>query len=167
VADYVVIRSAFIDTPEEARRYYQERIVGATAMRRILCHGREVVVYFDHAGTHAFTKGFTGPIPAGAVLVRRRIALDKYDDRAFDVDRARLMDYIIPAIQNFTFSIPGTSPEERENRLLHGPRLPDGRYLRVALSPGPRKAWYFKSAYPIEAVAWRKWRTAKTVKFPP
>ena len=136
-------------------------------MHRVMCHGREVTLFFEHAVNHAFTEEYDPMVHAAADIIRRRIGPSQYDDRVFSLDRARLMDHIIPAVKYYSFTIPGTGPSNRNNRLVHGPRLPDGRYLRVALSPGPRGSWYCKSAYPIEAAKWMALRGAKTAKFPP
>jgi len=125
-----------------------------------------VTLFFERAANHVYTVAADKASP-DATLIKRVIGNGRFDERAFSLDRARLMDHIIPAVRYFTFSIPGTSVENRENRLLHGPQLQDGRYLRVALSPGPRGSWYCKSAYPIEAEEWRRLRSAKTAKFPP
>lgn len=134
-------------------------------MHRVSCRGREVTLFFEHAAIHVYTEEYQ--TPSGLTIVRRRISPEVVEERAFSIDRARLMDHIIPAVRYFTFSLPGTGPENRENRLLHGPRLPDGRYLRVVLSPGPRDTWYCKSAYPIDAAKWMELRGARTAKFPP
>lgn len=164
MGDYVVRRSEYIENLREARRYYEERLSG---MRTLQCRGREVVLFFERAAMHVYTEELPDPCPIGAIVIKRRIGPNKYDQRIFCLDRARLMDCILPAVQNFTFSLPGTSATNRENRLLHGPRLPDGRYLRVVLSPGPRGTWYCKSAYPIDSDKWLSLRMAKTAKFPP
>lgn len=164
MGDYVVRQSRYIETEREARRYYQERLAG---MRRVVCRGKEVTLFFERAATHVYIEALSDHCPANPVIIRRRIRERVYDERAFCLDRARLMDHIIPAVRYFTFSLPGTSEANRENRLLHGPRLPDGRYLRVVLSPGPRNTWYCKSAYPIEAAKWMELRCAKSAKFPP
>lgn len=164
MGDYVVCRAEYISNEREARRYYQERYAG---MHRVQCRGKEVTIFFEHAATHVYSEEIDGAVPQGATMIRRRLRPGVFEERVFSLDRAQLMDRIIPAIVNFTFSLPGTSADNRENRLLHGPRLPDGRYLRVVLSPGPRASWYVKSAYPIDAVKWRDLRGAKTAKFPP
>jgi hypothetical protein len=159
--DYVVIRSELIENSREARRYYEERLAGLHVVK---CHGREVALFFESAANHVYTEERRRDVNAVALV--RRLKSGDTETRYFCMDRALLMDQIIPAVQNFTFSIPGTASTNRENRLLHGPRLRDGRYLRVALSPGPRGTWHCKSAYPIEADKWMSLRGAKTAKFP-
>lgn len=163
MADYVVIRSELIADSREARRYYEERLAG---MHVVFCKVKNVTLFFERAANHVYTVAVESA-PPGATIIKREIGKGRFDERGFNLDRARLMDHIIPAVRYYTFSIPGTSSDNRANRLLHGPQLPDGRYLRVALSPGPRDTWYCKSAYPIEAAEWRRLRSAKTAKFPP
>lgn len=163
VHDYVVIRSDLILDSREARRYYEERLAG---LHVVSCHGRDVTLFFEHAMNHVYT---TEPL-AGTIqvnIIRRRIRPGVFDERVLSLDRARLMDRIIPAVCYYSFSLPGTGTDNRENRLVHGQRLPDGRYLRVVLSPGPRDMWFCKSAYPIESREWLRLRGARTVKFPP
>jgi len=162
VPDYVVIRSELVADGREARRYYEERLAG---MHVVSCHGRNVTLFFERAANHVYTKK---PLPGNTEpLIKRRLAANRFEERIFCLDRARLMDQIIPSVCSFTFSLPGTSAANRSNRLLHGPRLRDGRYLRVVLSPGPRGSWYCKSAYPIDPRLWMELRRARTVKFPP
>jgi hypothetical protein len=163
VGEYVVIKSAFIATAEEARRYYQERLGG---LHRVTCRGKEIDLFFEAAATHLFSKEIQ-PIPIGAVVIKRRIAPGKFDERVFDLDRAQLMDAVIPAVCNVVFSLPGTGLTNRANRLLHGPRLPDGRYMRVVLRPGSRDTWTCVSAYPLLGTEWNRARQARTAKFPP
>jgi hypothetical protein len=163
VGDYVVIRSNLIATAEEARRYYEERYAG---LHRVMCRGTEVTLFFESGATHLYSEEKM-PLPVGAVIVKRRIRPNVYEERVFSLDRAQLMDAVIPAICAFTFSLPGTGLKSRSSRLLHGPRLPDGRYMRVVLRPGTRGMWTCVSAYPIESAKWLVARQAKTAKFPP
>jgi hypothetical protein len=133
----------------------------------VSCHGRNVSVFFEHSANHVYTDDYDASVHGTCEIIKRRIGPGRYDERAFALDRARLMDEIIRAVRYYTFSIPGTGQHNRQNRLLHGPRLQDGRHLRVALSPGPRESWYCKSAYPIDAAKWKLLRGSKTVRFPP
>ncbi len=160
--DYVVIRSGLILDAREARRYYEERFRG---LHVVECHGRQACIFFDSAANHVYTREPTGR--PDEQIIERRIGPGRFDNRVFCLDRAHLMDDILPALRYYTFTIPGTGLDTAHNRLVHGPRLPDGRYMRVALGPGPRSTWLVKSAYPIEARLWLELRRAKTVKFPP
>lgn len=166
VGDYVVWKSTLIETEHEARRYYQERLA---KVHDIDCYGVEVKVIFEAAATHVYTEELpVGDPPLGAVVVKRRLRQGVYDERLFSLDRARLMDAIIPAIAAYTVSIPGTGPTSGKNRLLHGARLPDGRYMRVALGPSADpKAFYCLSAYPVPHRVWAQAHSAKRAKFPP
>lgn len=162
--EYVVWKSKLIVTEREARQYYQQRLGG---LRIVRCAGRDVTLFFDGAANHVYTIGLPDPAPPGAKILRHRIGPGVYDERIFSLDRALLIDQIIPAVKYFTFSLPGTGAGRNGSRLLHGPRLADGRYLRVVLAPGPRgHSWMCKSAYPIAAALWMTLRKAKTAKFP-
>lgn len=163
MGDYIVWRSELINSAEEARRYYQERLAG---LHRVTCRGRLLTLFFERAAVHIFSVDFS-EIPAPLItVVTRKISETIVEERAFSADRARLMDQIIPAVCNFTFSLPGSLDASR-NRLLHGPRLPDGRYLRVVLRPGSRGMWTCVTAYPIDSRKWMELRGARTAKFPP
>jgi len=88
--------------------------------------------------------------------------------RVFNVERASMMDLVLPAVSRFTVSIPGTATTRgREKRMLHGVRLPDGRYMRVVLRPGPGEAFTCVSAYPVSEAVWLDARRAKSARFPP
>lgn len=163
--DNVVWKSELIANEREARRYYQERL---GKLHRLLCYGKEVSVFFDPAATHLYTEEIRGVVPASAIVVRRRLRPGHFDERLFCLDRARLMDRVIPAITLFSVSIPGTGATNAANRLLHGPRMPDGRYMRVVLGPSDDpKMFYCLSAYPISHTVWATAYTSKRAKFPP
>jgi hypothetical protein len=162
--DYVVIRSEYIADVREARRYYQERLAGRP--HQVTCYGRPVVLFFDHGVNHAYTTDVSKGQP-GAAVITRDLRGGRRETRVFCLDRARLMDQIIPAVCAYSFTLAGKAPVERHNRLVHGPRLPDGRYLRVVLASGPRGMWYCKSAYPLTAAEWLYARSSVAIKFPP
>lgn len=163
MSNYVVIRSKFIASRQEAVDYYAARIAGT---RTITCHGREVVVIFPADGTHLFSEDAShSDIPAHERVVRR-VAGGRTEVRRFSLERAVLLDEVASAIANFTVSVPGTGADGREKRMLHGPALADGRYLRVVLRPGPN-SWTIVSAYPIDLELWRQMVRAKRAKFPP
>lgn len=155
-------RSELITSLAEAREYYARKLVGA---HKVECHGRPVTIVFERGATHLFSDE-SGV--ASAERVERALGGGKMEVRAFSVARARLMDSVLPAICGYTVSLPGTAPTRgREKRMLHGPRLPDGRYLRVVLRPGPGDGFTCVSAYPIQQRVWLDARRAKTAKFPP
>jgi hypothetical protein len=163
MSDYIVIRSAFIERPHEAVDYYAARLAGA---RVIACHGRNVEIHFEADGTHLFSED-VGSIVADHARIVRRVKGGRIEVRQFALERARLLDQVVTAIERFTVSIPGSGGMGREKRLLHGPRLPDGQYLRVVLRPGPGKAWTCVTAYPVSEVAWREAVRARRARFPP
>src|SRR5205085_884691 len=101
------------------------------------------------------------------VPVERRIGGGRVERREFSLERAQLMDRILPAIHDYTVSIPGTGHRGAENRMLHGPRLPNGRYMRVVLRPGPGDAFTVVSAYPVEHGTWMAACRSRRAKFPP
>lgn len=104
---------------------------------------------------------------AKAERVVRRVAGGRIEIRAFSLDRARLLDHLLVAIERFTVSVAGTAPTGRNNRMLHGPALNDGRYLRVVLRPGPDDAWTCVSAYPVTVDVWRAMVRSTRARFPP
>ncbi len=163
MSNYIVIRSAFIERPHEAVDYYAARIAGA---RVIACHGQNVEVHFEADGTHLFSED-VGPNVADGLRIVRRVKGGRIEPRQFALERAHLLDHVVPAIERFTVSIPGTGGMGREKRLLHGPRLSDGRYLRVVLRPGPGMAWTCVTAYPVSEFTWREAGRARRAKFPP
>lgn len=154
--------SVEITTQEEARLYYQKHLARE---HRLTCAGRPVTVYFEPGGTHLFSTELKGGMHA-AIPVHRRIGR-RIEIREFSLDRARLMDAVVPAIECFTVSIPGTGRHGLENRMLHGPRLPDGRYMRVVLSPRPATAFTCVSAYAVDHATWMDAVRARRAKFPP
>lgn len=163
MSSYVVVRAALLATRQEAVDYYAARVAG---LRTLTVAGRSVEVVFPSDGTHLYSEEPKGEIPPAETVVRR-VPGGRVEVRRFSLDRARLLDDVTDAIQRFTVSIPGTGPASRENRLLHGPRLPDGRYLRVVLRPGPLDRWTCVSAYPVEARVWLDACRAKRARFPP
>lgn len=162
---YVVLRSELIETLDEARAYYRERLVGA---HTIGCHGRRVTIVFEPDATHLYSDD-PGNVPVDLALqVARAIGRGRKEIRRFNLARAHLMDRVLPAITSYTVSVPGTSTARgREKRMLHGPPLPDGQYMRVVLRPGPGEAFTCVSAYPVTVDVWRAAFRAKRAKFPP
>jgi len=161
----VGLSSTLIATREEALAYYANHLAG---QRQVVCYGKPIIIVFEPEGTHFFSEDS----PEGQVLppsehIQRRVRGGRIEIRRFSVDRARLMDRIIPAIEGFTVSIPGTGPMGHEKRMLHGPPMADGRYVRVVLRPGPAEAWTAVSAYPIPLATWRACVAARRAKFPP
>lgn len=161
-----VERSELITTLAEAREYYAAKLAGT---HRIDCHGREVTIVFERAATHTYSlEPLDSKDIASSDRVERRIPGRDVEVRRFSVERARVMDRILPAVSQFTVSTPGTATTTgREKRMLHGARLPNGQYMRVVLRPGPGDAFTCVSAYPVEERVWREATRSKRAKFPP
>lgn len=156
-------RSECICNLKEAREYYRAKLVGA---HHVSCHGKPVTIVFELEAVHLYSTQAPDSIPDGAEVVSQPARHGNFEVRIFSLRRARLMDQVLRAICLFTVSIPGRAgPGER--RVLHGPRLPTGEYMRVVLRKGPKKAWTCLSAFPVDATAWREARNARTAKFPP
>ena len=145
----------------EARAYYAAKLVRAHEITR---HDRRVTVVFEAGATHLFSvETVTGEVVCAEDRVDRSIGGGRVDVRRFSLERARLMDHVLPALSDFTVS----SSAQGGNRLVYGPRLPDGRYMRVVLRPGPGSALTCVSAYPVAEHAWMNARRSKGARFPP
>lgn len=156
-----------ISSQEEARQFYLEHLAGS---RSITCHGTNVTVVFEEDATHVFSREPTDDewaMLGGLDLVRRPLPKGRFDDRIFDLDRARHMGHILPAISHYTVSLPDKGRNPDYKRQLHGPKLPDGRYMRVVLRRGPGAAWTCVTAFPIPARVWLAATNSKAAKFPP
>ena len=156
--------SDLIQTLQQAQVYYANRIAG---LRALECSGKTVQVFFPKHMTHAFSTSEAGNGDVPCERFDRRLPGGRVESRYFSLDRARLMDRLIEAVEHFTVSIPGTGIKGHENRMLHGPRLADGRYLRVILQPGGPGDFVCLSAYPVTEAVWLTARRAKSAKFPP
>jgi hypothetical protein len=164
MAGYVVIRSEFIATAEEARDYYRARLAGA---HNVVSAGRPVTVVFEHDATHLYSSEIKDPA-SQLERVTRRIGPGKVDVREFNLARAQLMDKVLPAITGYTVCVPAAGgPAGAEKSLLYGRALPGVGYMRVVLRPGPRDALTCVSAYPVDEVEWMKARRLKRARFPP
>lgn len=160
---YVRVRSEFITSASEAATYYAQRLVGE---HHVTCFGRAVTIVFMKDSTHLWSEE-REPQP-GEELVARAIGGGRIERRTFSLVRARLMDQIVRAVTHFTVSIDGTGARGRENRMLHGPRLPSGDYLRVVLRPLARRGQFaVVSAYPVSHDTWMQARRARSARFPP
>lgn len=161
--------SHLIVTLEEARAYYAAKLAGRQVVNTR--GDKRVTINFEAVTTHLYSEEVTREefllLPVEN-RVWRRLPGGRPEFRSFSLDRARLQDRVLPTIAGFVFSIPGTSAHGRENRMLHGPALPDGRFLRVVLSPwdGKPMEWTCVSAYPLEREKWLEARRAKSAKFP-
>jgi len=119
---------------------------------------------FEAAATHLFSVEHGGgdPIP-DAELVVRHLGGGRKDERRFSLERAKLMEHVLPALSKFVVS----TSAQHGNRLVYGPMLPDGRHMRVVLRQGPGEAWTCVSAYPVPAYEVANARRSKAARFPP
>lgn len=137
-------------------------------MHNIHSSGLPVTIVFERDATHLYSrevKQEDEPVPP-YLLVVRAISPQKTERRIFDLERARLMDHILPAITQCTTVVQGQGARGREKILIHGPRLGTGDYMRVVLRPGPGKAWTCVSAYTVNVQAWLQARQAKRLQWP-
>jgi hypothetical protein len=161
---YVVIRSEFIATPEEARDYYRARLAGP---RTVTSDGRPVTIVFEQDATHLYSSEIKNPGAPGP-LVTRRIAPGKVDVREFNIARAQLMDQVLPAIEKYTVSVPAAGGGSGAGKtLVYGRLIVGVGYMRVVLRPGPGSALSCVSAYPVSEADWMQARRLKRAKFPP
>lgn len=157
-----VERAELITCPDEAREFYLERLARSHEITR---YDRKVVIVFERGATHLFSKDEKEDpedIPEAERVVRK-IGPNRFDVRRFNLDRARLMDRVLPALSDFTVSVEA----QGGNVLVYGPALPDGRYMRVALRHGPGTAMTVVSAYPVSEYLWKDARRSKAARFPP
>jgi hypothetical protein len=160
----VVATSGDISTLAEAREYYRAKLARSHSIQ---CRDVTVEIVFDHDGTHLFSVEVDDieAIP-DSELVTRNIGGGKRECRQFSVERARMMDKVLPVISQFTCCYAGFGPPSRRNLVLHGYRLDCGRYMRVVLRPGPGRAWTCLSAFAVTEVAYIEARRAQPAKFP-
>jgi len=165
LAVYVVIRSELIETLNEARSYYAERLAGA---HKVTCYGRPVTIVFERDATHLYSIDPKGvPIPDGD-RVERIIPRHRIEVRLFNVERARLMDHVLRAVSLFSVSVPDAGGRAgHQKRVVYGPALATTEHMRVVLRPGPGEAWTCVSAYPVTNREWLAARSLKRAKFPP
>ena len=162
--------SELIETLEQARELYSKDLVGA---RTITCYGKRVTIVFERDATHLYSVKCDGAetldvdervervIPIGQGRTRTEV-------RRFDLRRACLMSYILPAISSFTVSVPESGGHAgHQKRVLYGPALPHGERMRIVLRPGSGDTWVCVSAYPVSQEEWLRACKLKRAKFPP
>lgn len=153
--------SDLICTIEDAREYYRAKLAG---VRRVTCYGKRIPIVFPLDHVHLYSETPEGGIlPPGASIVTQQVDHGRFEVRVFSLKRARLMDCVLPAISLFTVSIVG----QRGNKVLHGPRLESGEYMRVVLRSGPGDAWTCVSAFPVDLATYRQAWNSRRAKFPP
>jgi hypothetical protein len=148
----------------DARTYYRTRLVGA---HTIDCRSKRVDIVFEPDGTHLYSVAVDdiSTIP-NTELVTRDCGGGRRECRRFDLDRARLMDRVLPAISGFTRCALDKGARSRQPVLLHGPKLQCGRFMRVILRHGPGKSWVCVTAFPVDEAAHRSASWLKPAQFP-
>lgn len=159
----LVDNSTLLRTPDQVFAYYAHHLAGR---RELSVHGTPVAVHFPKDGGHLYSRDHKDGDDSSLRIVRR-ISGGKVEVRTLDLERAGLLDRIIPTIEGFVVSVPGTGFSGGEKKLLHGPRLASGQYLRVVLRPRGGGDWECVSAYPVSAQAYAEALRAKRAKFPP
>lgn len=159
-------RSELITCLEEARAYYLARLVG---IQKVTVKGRAVSIVFERSITHLYSEEvatFDGVPPAEKVL--RNLPGGHIERRRFNLERARCLDRILPTLSNYCKSIRGTGARGRENRLVFGWPMADGRALCVAVSPwrGEPLKWTCVSAYIVSAQKLAEVRRLAPAPFP-
>jgi hypothetical protein len=163
VADCVP-SSSEISTRAEAQEYYRRKLVGA---HHITCRGQSVDIVFESTDTHIYSEKVAdiNAIPEDQ-LVKKNLAGGKRECRQFCLDRAKLMDQILPAISLFVNCTGGDGGSSRAPRLVHGPKMPCGRYMRVVLRRGAGKSWVVLTAFPLSQDDYRKTTFSRPAPFP-
>jgi hypothetical protein len=132
------IASRFIDTIEDARSFYEHRLVGDHG---IMVGDARLTVRFNPEETHLFTDE-RSPCPDGDVVVRE----GGREERCFSIHRARHLDLILPTIAAPVATLRARLPG---GVMLFGP--PDARALRfcVIVAPARRETYFVRTAYPV------------------
>lgn len=173
MALYVVCRSALIETLDEARDYYAERIAGARSLTVSRSSGPiRVTIVFERDATHLYSESIspgesippddlvTRSIPAGRGKTR-------VEQRRFSLVRAVLLDEVLRAISRFTVAVPEAGGRVgHQKSVVYGPALPSGERMRVVLRPGPGDARTCVSAYPVTAREFAAACRLKRARFP-
>lgn len=161
LARYVVVRSELIETIQEARDYYAERLVGDHA---VSVRGVDIVVRFNAEEIHLFSEEVrAGSNPDASQLVWRKGRTGEV--RFFARARARLLDGIIPTLaapaRVLAAKIPGGC-------MVVGPAQPAGWRLAVVIAPcDSRGVFFVRTAFPMEPKAFADAVRGRPAKWPP
>jgi len=163
--------SELIETLKQAQELYSNDLAGA---RTITCSGKRVTIVFERDATHVYSVSWNGVDVLGVDERAERLipigrGKTRIEVRRFNLERACLMSYILPAISNFTVSVPESGGHAgHQKRVLYGPSLPHSNdHMRVVLRNGPGDALTCVSAYPVSREEWLKACKLKRAKFPP
>ncbi len=168
---YGPLTSAGITTAAEALTFYGRYLAGDHE----LFIGRErkrFLASFDPYEIHAFTEGLKPGAPCPPHLLVRRRDRGRREERRFDVRRARLLERILPSLEQFVFCIPAKTGG---GMLVYGPEVSKSEHLCVTLEPAGRKvgaldAYFVRSAWPASKGKFREdgdARRSRRVLFPP
>ncbi|HEY2431571.1 MAG TPA: hypothetical protein VGI12_02785 [Vicinamibacterales bacterium] len=148
----------------QARHYYASKLVRA---HQITCHGAPVVIVFEAENTHLFSEEVedTDAIPADQLVTKKQSG-GREEIRQFSLDRARLMDCVLPAITSFTHCHAGAGPPTHSTRLMYGKAMPCGRHMCVVLRPGPKTAWTVVTSFPMQKAKYSERCRMKPTRFP-
>jgi hypothetical protein len=154
------IAARFIDTCDDARAYYAFRLVGE---HPVSVGGVSLVVRFNREETHLFTDT-RNPCPPGDVV--RRLGVSG-EVRCFAVERARLLDLILPTIKAPVVALRANIPG---GVMLLGPPDPaSARRLCVVVAPASREPgiWFVRTAYPMSPRDFAAARRGRATPWPP
>ena len=143
--DRCPIASRFIDTRDDALSYYEHRLVGDHPVT--LRGGIPMVVRFNREEIHLFTEKRT-PCPPDCVT--HRPGARSREVRCFSVERARMLDLVIP-----TIVAPITALRARTGTKLFGPpEQGSSRRLCVVVTPGDR-VYFVRTAFPVNPTGFK------------
>jgi hypothetical protein len=162
---YVVRTAALLETLEEARVYYEARLVGEHVIETP-GDGDPLVLRFNREEIHLYTEELRpGTRPNPAMLVQRSGRSGEV--RRFSRVRARLMDQIIPTISNPVACLEAKIPGGR--MLVGPPTLEATQRLVVVVAPDSDDCVYFvRTAYPMSQTDYaRALRVERRARWPP
>lgn len=116
MSDYVVWRSDIIESLREARRYYEERLAG---MHVVKCHGRETTLFFQSDTNHTYTEE-PPEDRDGVSIIKTRLKGGVIEERVFCLDRACLLDRVIPAVALHSYAMKGEGLVVHQDGLFMG-----------------------------------------------
>lgn len=158
----IVIRSAFIDTRDEAVAYFLARVAGT---REVTIYDRTIELVIPTNATHLYSETVdAAPLDATETIIRS-LGRGRVETRRFSLDRARHMDLVVHALRNYVVSLPGSSA--RENFQIFGPVLADGsRHMKVVVQRVAASRWTCLSAFPVGESAFRDACRSRRARWP-
>lgn len=164
---YSVAAARYIETPGEARLYYQGKFARRSP-HEVTCRGRSLLVEFEYDATHLFSMEPPLPvIPPGLEITRR--LRNGVDRRQFCLERARDMDLVLATIRKPALTHRAHEGSRMANWVIYGfpPASGCGYRLLVALRPSSGgTCWACISAYRVKESRYQAVR-AMNERFPP